>query len=107
MRDHVVLPSGWVRPWFPAGEDMDATRTAGHVVMHGHLFDDCEVLLRRVSEPVEGCGWLDPRGPGVCEDCIERFDEALASELFHDEDCDCSPCEQRAKGRTAAGSEQK
>ncbi|WP_214103187.1 hypothetical protein [Acrocarpospora catenulata] len=107
MRDHVVLPSGWVRPWFPAGVSVRESTFDRGCVIEGHLFDDCEVLLRRVSEPVEGCGWLDPRQPGTCEDCIERFDEALASELFHDEDCDCSPCEQRAKGRTAAGSEQK
>lgn len=100
MRTQVVLASGWIRPWFPAGVSVRETTAHRGCVIEGHLFDDCEALLERVLEPVEGAGWMDPRGAGACEDCIERYDADLASELYHDEDCDCPPCKKRAKTKT-------
>jgi hypothetical protein len=48
-----------IRPWYPAGPE-------------GHIYADCEHLLRDQPEPREGSGWLDPRGPGVCEPCLLR-----------------------------------
>lgn len=47
----------WVRPWFPAG-------------LVGHLDADCPELLRWVSEPAEGPGWLDPHSGEVCRTCV-------------------------------------
>jgi hypothetical protein len=49
----------WIRPWYPAG----------HM---GHIYDDCELLLRWESEPQEGAGWLDPNGRDVCRPCLKR-----------------------------------
>ena len=67
----------WIRPWFPAG-------------LVGHIYRDCPRLLKWVSEPVEGAGWLDPRADAAsaryqpnytCSDCLTRHDPKLAAEL--------------------------
>ncbi|WP_240777732.1 hypothetical protein [Nonomuraea basaltis] len=50
----------WIRPWYPAG----------HL---GHLYPDCEDLLRWGSEPQEGAGWLGPRNGDVCRSCLKRY----------------------------------
>ncbi|MFB4276072.1 hypothetical protein ACBJ59_12310 [Nonomuraea sp. MTCD27] len=72
--------AGWIRPWFPAG-------------LVGHIYRDCARLLKWVSEPVEGPGWLDPRADSearsrgyftntrTCPDCLTRYDPKLAAEL--------------------------
>lgn len=59
----------WIRPWYP-----------GHVPVHGfpggfyvgHIFADCEELLKVRTDVIEGTGWLDPNQPDVCEPCLER-----------------------------------
>ncbi|MEV0382858.1 hypothetical protein [Nonomuraea sp. NPDC050643] len=64
--------AGWVRPWYPAG-------------LEAHLFADCDELLHKVPEPVEGSGWLDPRADVhpfyTCADCLHRHDPTLAIRL--------------------------
>lgn len=55
----VTFPADLIRPWYPAGRE-------------GHIYADCEHLLRDVPEPAKGAGWLDPRGPGVCKPCLIR-----------------------------------
>lgn len=75
----------WIRPWYPGGEDVAAGRFGSPPVFIGHLYPDCEELLRVDPYPAEGAGWLDPRQPGVCEDCLFRHDPALYAELFTEE----------------------
>jgi hypothetical protein len=53
-------PVDWQRPWYPAG-------------LVGHIYADCERLLRVVPEPREGCGWLNPLDRHVCGDCLTRY----------------------------------
>ncbi|WP_405149495.1 hypothetical protein OG589_14720 [Sphaerisporangium sp. NBC_01403] len=68
----------WIRPWYPAGVDVHTGQ------IFGHLFPDCEELLRVEVEPREGSGWLDPRAGAVCEDCLERHDPKLATEILRE-----------------------
>lgn len=49
----------WIRPWYPAGSV-------------GHLYADCEGLLKTEPEPSEGTGWLDPNKGKVCRACCRR-----------------------------------
>lgn len=62
--------TGWVRPWF-RGEVGD------------HIFADCPEIE---DEPVEGVGWLDPRGGDVCEQCFMRHDPELYEQVMGDDD---------------------
>lgn len=71
---------GWIRPWFPAGRV-------------GHIDPECPELLKWVSEPVEGPGWLDPyaepvQGSSTCEDCLERAGLAPIEPPSWDACCD-------------------
>ncbi|MBF8187355.1 hypothetical protein ITP53_16765 [Nonomuraea sp. K274] len=49
--------AGWIRPWYPAG-------------LVGHISRDCPELLKHVSEPVDGSGWLDPDQAVRCATCM-------------------------------------
>ncbi|WP_188187997.1 hypothetical protein [Nonomuraea sp. SYSU D8015] len=54
----------WIRPWY-----------IGAVIggdIEGHIYPDCERLLRIESEPREGAGWLDPAQGPVCDPCKAR-----------------------------------
>ncbi|MEU6781461.1 hypothetical protein ABZ912_19835 [Nonomuraea angiospora] len=62
----------WIRPWCPGGEDVAAGRFDGKPVHIGHIYPDCEDLLRVESSPREGSGWLDPSMPGTCQTCLYR-----------------------------------
>ena len=53
--------AGWIRPWFPAGWE-------------GHVAADCPVVLKKVPEPVEGPGWLDPDQGIRCAICMPPWD---------------------------------
>ncbi|MGA5764506.1 hypothetical protein [Nonomuraea bangladeshensis] len=77
----MTATSEWIRPWFPGGEDVKAGRFGEPPVFIGHIFPDCEELLAVDSDPREGSGWLDPRKPGTCPDCLTRHDPKLADEL--------------------------
>ncbi|UBU10006.1 hypothetical protein [Nonomuraea gerenzanensis] len=57
----------WIRPWY-----VGVVLTGGH--FEGHIYPDCERLLRITSEPQEGAGWLDPADPRTCGSCQERHD---------------------------------
>jgi hypothetical protein len=67
----------WIRPWYPGGTV-------------GHIYRECPHLLKWVSEPTEGAGWLDPRADvkasyqasSTCPDCLTRHDPKLAAELL-------------------------
>lgn len=63
---------GWIRPWYPGGEDVAAGRFNKPPVHIGHIYPDCEDLLAVDSEPREGSGWLDPAAPGTCPTCLYR-----------------------------------
>lgn len=76
----------WIRPWYPGGEDAAAGRFAGRPVLIGHIYPDCEELLRVESSPREGSGWLDPHQPGTCQECLYRHDPKLYAEIFGDEE---------------------
>ncbi|MGW6498573.1 hypothetical protein [Nonomuraea angiospora] len=56
----------WIRPWFPAG-------------WTGHVRADCPGLLKWVSEPAEGAGWLDPGQAIVCTTCIPSWNAECAT----------------------------
>lgn len=77
----------WIRPWYPAGVDATATGR-GPMVLTGHIYPDCEHLLRVDSDPREGSGWLDPRMPGACPDCLHRHDPKLYAELYENDSKD-------------------
>jgi hypothetical protein len=56
----------WIRPWY-----------IGAVIggfIEGHIYPDCQRLLRTTSEPQEGVGWLDPQVGPVCASCKKRHD---------------------------------
>lgn len=57
----------WIRPWY-----VGAVITGGRI--EGHIYRDCERLLRIEPEPREGAGWLDPGQGPTCEPCKERHD---------------------------------
>ena len=59
----------WVRPWYPGVVDAYSGR------IEGHLFPDCEDLLRVQPDPQEGAGWLDPDAGDVCTTCLNRDPE--------------------------------
>lgn len=56
----------WIRPWFPAGWE-------------GHVAADCPDLLKRVSEPVEGAGWLDVKQGVICVTCVPSWNAECAT----------------------------
>ena len=62
----------WIRPWYPGGEDVAASRFHHAPVHIGHIYRDCEDLLAVDSSPREGSGWLDPNAPGTCQTCLHR-----------------------------------
>jgi hypothetical protein len=74
----------WIRPWYSGGVDITATGW-GPMVIVGHLYPDCDDLLRVEADPREGAGWLDPRKPGTCQPCLHRYDPKLYVEIFGDE----------------------
>ncbi|WP_433516465.1 hypothetical protein ACQP2T_13385 [Nonomuraea sp. CA-143628] len=76
----------WIRPWYSGGVDVAASGTAGHIVMVGHLYADCDDLLDVEADPREGAGWLDPRQPGTCPTCLYRHDPTLYAEIFGEEE---------------------
>lgn len=60
----------WIRPWYPAG-------TVGHVD------PECPELLKHVTTPTEGPGWLDPhakpvQGATTCTECVPGWDAECA-----------------------------
>jgi hypothetical protein len=60
----------WIRPWYPAG-------------LVAHVDPECPRLLKHVSEPVEGSGWLDPyaepvQGARVCPECVPGWNAECA-----------------------------
>lgn len=76
----------WIRPWYPGAIDVNATKAAGHVTLEGHLFADCDELLRVATNPQAGAGWLDPRAGGTCELCLHRHDPELYAEITDEKD---------------------
>jgi hypothetical protein len=72
----------WIRPWYPGEIPFRAGK--GHFV--GHIYADCEDLLRIRPEPQEGAGWLDPRKGPMCESCLLRYDPQLHAAVFGDDD---------------------
>ncbi|MDF5755797.1 hypothetical protein [Spongiactinospora sp. TRM90649] len=68
--------SGWIRPWYP-GRISVATAE-----ITGHIYADCEDLLAVVSEPAEGAGWLDPRAPGTCPECLLRHAPDIHADVY-------------------------
>lgn len=54
----------WIRPWY-----------VGAVIngqIDGHIYPDCDRLLRIANQPQEGTGWLDPTQGPICEACLTR-----------------------------------
>ena len=86
----VPFPGDMIRPWYPGGDDIRLTTTHRRMVLVGHLYADCEELLRVDPEPKEGAGWLDPRQPGTCQGCLYRHDPKLHAEIFGDDDEDAA-----------------
>ncbi|MFE3449653.1 hypothetical protein ACFXJ8_12025 [Nonomuraea sp. NPDC059194] len=74
----------WIRPWYPAG-------------FEGHIYADCPNLLEKVSEPVEGAGWLDPFNGEVCNDCLKRSNDCLKRSDVPSWDAVCETCDSSMK----------
>lgn len=58
----------WIRPWYVGAVIL------GSGQFEGHIYPDCERLLRVDSEPREGAGWLDPSQGPICRSCQKRHD---------------------------------
>jgi hypothetical protein len=58
----------WIRPWY-IGAVQHHTG-----LIEGHIYPDCERLLRAHAEPREGAGWLDPNIGPTCPPCKGRHD---------------------------------
>lgn len=72
----------WIRPWYPGEGPIFGT--GGQFI--GHIYPDCEHLLRIHPEPQPGAGWLDPRQGPVCPPCLHRHDPKLHAELFSEDE---------------------
>ncbi|MFI6793635.1 hypothetical protein ACIBG4_40525 [Nonomuraea sp. NPDC050383] len=64
----------WIRPWY-VGAVLTHPQLGGHI--EGHIYPDCERLLRIESQPREGSGWLDPHTGYVCASCTDRRTSSL------------------------------
>lgn len=80
----------WIRPWYPTGWE-------------GHISPDCPELLKWVSEPVEGPGWLDPNQGINCTTCIPSWnaecgtcDASLDADENHEDDGPFTEAEAKA-----------
>ena len=89
------FPGDLIRPWYPAGEDVQGCTVNQRLTIKGHLYRDCEELLRWVVDPQEGSGWLDLRAGGVCEPCLYRHDPQLYAELVGEDEQEAAPTARR------------